>query len=515
MKKLWGFGGPDPKSSPVGGGGLIDPASSGGGGGVGGGSGALSGMYNNNPNIGKVFSVGRTSVQVEDVIAEGGQAIIFLVRPTDAGGERAKSLMALKRMFVNNEKDLAVCKREISIVSNLNGHKNIIGYVDSAITLQETRGVYEVLLLMPYHKTPLLALMNERVGCGGFSEEEVLRIFCDLCEAVARLHFCQTPIIHRDLKVENILRAADGNYVLCDFGSATAKVLNPQTQGIAQVEEEIRKYTTLSYRSPEMVDLYNGGALTAKLDIWALGCLLYKLCYFALPFGESTLAIQSAKFSFPATPKYSDNLKKLVRYLLTPNATERPDIYQVSKLTCTLAGRKSPLQNLHNVPVPRLDRLPLDDDDDESAAASANKKNADSSAAASPVRSSLPSSSSGAASSSAAAATTPSHKSLPPLLSSSAAKDPAPAAARAAAPSAAASQNTVRERPRGKAKGATSFPLKPAAAPSAPAAAAGAPTNPFAGARHNTQLRQTDAAAAAVSQHSNLNQNNFVSNPFA
>ena len=30
---------------------------------------------------------------------------------------------------------------------------------------------------------------------------QVIAIFCDTCEAVARLHHCQTPIIHRDLKV--------------------------------------------------------------------------------------------------------------------------------------------------------------------------------------------------------------------------------------------------------------------------------------------------------------------------
>lgn len=42
--------------------------------------------------------------------------------------------------------------------------------------------------------------MNQRLNVG-FSEAEVLHIFCDACEAVARLHQCKTPIIHRDLKV--------------------------------------------------------------------------------------------------------------------------------------------------------------------------------------------------------------------------------------------------------------------------------------------------------------------------
>ena len=52
-----------------------------------------------------------------------------------------------------------------SIVSNLNGHPNLIGYVDSTISLLDG-GVHEVLLLMPYHKVTLLQLMNDRLNSG-------------------------------------------------------------------------------------------------------------------------------------------------------------------------------------------------------------------------------------------------------------------------------------------------------------------------------------------------------------
>lgn len=43
-------------------------------------------------------------------------------------------------------------------------------------------------------------MINDR-GSTGLKEPEILKIFCDICEAVSRLHHCQTPILHRDLKV--------------------------------------------------------------------------------------------------------------------------------------------------------------------------------------------------------------------------------------------------------------------------------------------------------------------------
>ncbi|XP_011501176.1 PREDICTED: probable serine/threonine-protein kinase nek3 [Ceratosolen solmsi marchali] len=302
-----------------------------------------------NNYIGKVFVVGRHTVTVEEVLAEGGFAIVFLVKY--AGGR-----YALKRMYVNNEYDLNVCKREIQIASNLSGHKNIIGYVDSSIT-HVGRGVHELLLLMPYCKSQVLQMMNNRLQTG-FTQVEILQIFCDICESVSRLHHCQTPIIHRDLKVENILLGDSGNYVLCDFGSATGKILNPSIHGVSVIEEEIKKYTTLSYRAPEMVDMYCGKPITTKADIWALGCLLYKLCFFTLPFGESTLAIQSGNFNIPDNSKYNKVLHCLIRYMLEPDPEIRPDIYQVSTIAFQMMGKENPVQNLHKVSTPTIDSLP-------------------------------------------------------------------------------------------------------------------------------------------------------------
>ncbi len=51
------------------------------------------------------------------------------------------------------------------------------------------------------------------------------------------------------------------------------------------------------YRSPEMVDLYSNKPISEKADIWALGCLLYLLCFRVHPFEDSgKLRIISAKY---------------------------------------------------------------------------------------------------------------------------------------------------------------------------------------------------------------------------
>ncbi|KAI1303686.1 AP2-associated protein kinase 1 [Halotydeus destructor] len=312
--------------------------------------------------IGKIYAIGKHSVAVEDVIAEGGFALVFLVKTSS--GQR----YAMKRLFVNNEQDLAVSKREIQILSLVSGHKNCVTLVDSTINYVG-EGVYEILILMNYCRSSVLTAMNERLKdsspstsdeVGLFSENEVLRIFCDVTEAVACLHLNKTPVVHRDLKVENILINETGNYILCDFGSSTLKnnVCISGSTSATELEEEIRKYTTLSYRSPEMVDIYSGKSIGTKADIWALGCLLYKLCFFTLPFGESTLAIQNGGFTIPDHSRYSKGLHSLIRYILEADPDVRPDIFQVAAIAFALEAKKCPIPNVSGSKVPLIESLP-------------------------------------------------------------------------------------------------------------------------------------------------------------
>jgi serine/threonine protein kinase len=92
--------------------------------------------------------------------------------------------------------------------------------------------------------------MNERLNNGGFTEAEIINIFCDICEAVSQIH--KLGILHRDIKVENILCDDNNNYVLCDFGSATNKILEPQIHGVQACADEIQRFIFLKKKQKNM-----------------------------------------------------------------------------------------------------------------------------------------------------------------------------------------------------------------------------------------------------------------------
>ena len=122
-------------------------------------------------------------------------------------------------------------------------------------------------------------------------EPLVWHIFQQACRAVAHLHAQSPPIAHRDLKVENLLLsgtdAIRSTVKLCDFGSCTtAAGAYTSPQAIAREAENIERYTTPQYRAPEMVDLHSGVVVDHRVDLWALGCLLFKLCFLRTPFED-------------------------------------------------------------------------------------------------------------------------------------------------------------------------------------------------------------------------------------
>eukprot|EP00026_Physarum_polycephalum_P001022 Phypoly_transcript_01023.p1 GENE.Phypoly_transcript_01023~~Phypoly_transcript_01023.p1 ORF type:complete len:1007 (+),score=234.56 Phypoly_transcript_01023:451-3021(+) len=155
---------------------------------------------------------------------------------------------------------------------------------------------------------------------------------------------------HRDLKVENVLLDEHtGVFKLCDFGSVTTKVIRPSNKHeISAAEEEIQKHTTLQYRAPEMIDLYQHRLISEKVDIWALGCVLYKLAFYTTPFEDAgTLQILNVDYTIPADSKYSPNLHNLIRKMLNADPDARPDIFDVMEEVCKLRNIPPPPRIKH------------------------------------------------------------------------------------------------------------------------------------------------------------------------
>jgi AP2-associated kinase len=201
-----------------------------------------------------------------------------------------------------------------------------------------TTGAYEVFILMeycpgasiPFHLSPpsqvnltnvgggIIDMMNRRLR-ERLTEAEIFQIFVDVCEGVAAMHNLRPPLLHRDLKVENILQSTPNSYKLCDFGSATPVAPRPPatTQEIRMVEADLNRHTTLQYRAPEMVDPYLRRPIDEKSDVWALGVLLYKLCYYTTPFEEhGPLAILNVNYRFPLYPVYSSQMNGMIGWFL-------------------------------------------------------------------------------------------------------------------------------------------------------------------------------------------------------
>lgn len=265
-------------------------------------------------NPGTKVQVGNHRVVIQKYLSEGGFAHVYVVDlPTPVDGERTA---VLKRVAVPDKDALANMRTEVETMKKLKGHKYIVKYIDSHAS-QLKGGGYEVFLLMEFCSGGgLIDFMNTRLQ-NRLTEPEILHIFTDVAEGVACMHYLKPPLLHRDLKVENVLITTHNGariYKLCDFGSTAPP--RPAATSAAEgklIEDDVQRHTTLQYRSPEMIDVYRKQPIDEKSDIWALGVFLYKLCYYTTPFEEvGQMAILNATFKYPSYPPFSDRLKMLI-----------------------------------------------------------------------------------------------------------------------------------------------------------------------------------------------------------
>eukprot|EP00826_Nyctotherus_ovalis_P039791 TRINITY_DN3848_c0_g2_i1.p1 TRINITY_DN3848_c0_g2~~TRINITY_DN3848_c0_g2_i1.p1 ORF type:complete len:314 (-),score=104.67 TRINITY_DN3848_c0_g2_i1:45-986(-) len=152
------------------------------------------------------------------------------------------------------------------------------------------------------------------------SEEVIWKVFMQVVLALYECHHRKEgKIIHRDLKPGNVFFDAKNNVKLGDFG--LARVLDKDSQ------YAYSHVGTPYYMSPEQI---NDSKYNEKTDIWSAGCVLYEMAALKPPFEAETqfslaAKIKTGKFS-KLPEKYSEELSRVIRWMLSVEAEERPGI---------------------------------------------------------------------------------------------------------------------------------------------------------------------------------------------
>jgi serine/threonine-protein kinase len=232
--------------------------------------------------------------RIERLLGQGGMASVFLAtRETDGRAVAVKVLRQDVAMAVGAERFL----REIEVERQLD-HPGIIPVLDSG----DAGGI-------PYYVMPLVdgeSLRDRLDREKQIPLDETLRITRAAADALAHAHV--RGIVHRDVKPDNILLAADGTVVLADFGIARAVV----SAGGERLTQTGMIVGTPSYLAPELA--IGLDAPTPAADQYGLACVVLEMLSGAEPFkGPTAVAIMarhamdtppSLKIICPGLPPY-------------------------------------------------------------------------------------------------------------------------------------------------------------------------------------------------------------------
>lgn len=271
------------------------------------------------------------------VLGEGGFATVYEV-------QRDGRRWALKwTRGVTEQEDLERLLLEMQVMRRLQ-HRNVLPLQEAEVRKQEgdkAPSAKEVLMLFPVARGSLQMHLDQAASTAtaAFTEQECLRLFAMVVDAVAALH--ALGFAHRDLKPGNILMSSSEPMqpLLMDFGSVAPLEMKARgPMDWRRIWEEAARFSSAPYRAPE---LWNAGSrvsvIDGRVDVWSLGCVLYAMAFGPLsPFehprdGVQQLAIVNGYVAFPEDNRhcgqqFSATFTALIRWILTPDVTERPTL---------------------------------------------------------------------------------------------------------------------------------------------------------------------------------------------
>ena len=132
-------------------------------------------------------------------------------------------------------------------------------------------------------------------------KELIYNFILDLCLGLKEIH--NQNLIHRDLKPENIFLDKNNRLKIGDFGISA--ILKNTKYATSQVG-------TYNYMPPELI---NSQKYSNKIDIWALGCIIYELCTLNMCFDAPSIFQLCNKILKETYDKFNYSDKELIALL--------------------------------------------------------------------------------------------------------------------------------------------------------------------------------------------------------
>ena len=187
-------------------------------------------------------------------------------------------------------------------------------------------------LVMPYCPKGSSASLK-----GKISEKQIWRFIRDVSCGLMFLHNQNPPIIHQDIKPDNILINDENRYMITDFGiSARIRSTLRRNQG------QESSGGTLAYMGPERFGPSPAPIMAS--DIWSLGATMYELLTGMPPYGDHGGVLQKNGADIPLINEdFSQELKDIIYKCLALNPWDRPTARQIADYTS---------QHINGSPVP-------------------------------------------------------------------------------------------------------------------------------------------------------------------
>jgi tetratricopeptide (TPR) repeat protein len=240
-------------------------------------------------------------------IGQGGMGAVFRARDDELGEDVAIKFLAAGMV---DEEILGRFRQEVSL-SRQFSHPNVIRMYDIGTWGENKFMTMEVLEGQD---------LGSIVRPGPLPIDKGLALLIQAANALAVVH--EHGVVHRDVKPDNFFLTKDGVLKVMDFGIAKRQATNT---GLTRANVTAG---TPQYLAPEQAS--NFGGVTHLADIYALGCIAYKIFTGNVPFdGEDVMPILVAHMTTPPVPPSQLNpgipaeLERVILQLLAKKPEQR------------------------------------------------------------------------------------------------------------------------------------------------------------------------------------------------